>query len=106
MNDPLGSRLSEITAASLSAIPSRRAACAKSRTPPSDIRRPPSKAAVSLLPRTDENTNGSAVGSDIAGVGGLDEVAGLGGSTQSLRHISALRYARQFRNSALMNKKG
>jgi Mrp family chromosome partitioning ATPase len=40
------------------------------RTPPSEVRRPPSKAAVSFLPRTDGNANGRAVGSDMAGVAG------------------------------------
>ena len=59
---------SAISAASLSAMPRRRSAAASSITPPSDVRRPPSNAALTFLRRTAGKSNGSRVSSDMAGV--------------------------------------
>src|SRR4051794_34275387 len=46
-------------------------------TPPSEVRRPPSKAAVTFLRPTAGNQNGSIVSSCMAGVAGYDRVNGL-----------------------------
>lgn len=58
---------SRITAVSFKAMSNRRAAWASSGAPPSEVRHPPSDSAVSLLLRTDGNTNGRTVRSDMAG---------------------------------------
>jgi hypothetical protein len=63
-----GSRGSQITAASLSANPRRRSAAASTITPPSDVMRPSSNAAVIFLPRMAGNENGSSISSVMAGV--------------------------------------
>jgi hypothetical protein len=55
-------------AASLSAIPSRPAACAKSRTPPSELIRPPSNAAVTFLRLKAGKEKGKRLSSSMAGV--------------------------------------
>ena len=78
-----GSRQSGITAVSFSAILIRRAATASSITPPSDDRRPPSNAALSFLPRTAGNHNGSVVSSVMAGVAGSMGWIGLASTTKS-----------------------
>src|SRR3954471_9236876 len=64
----VGSRGSAIRAASLSTIPRRRSAAASSITPPSDVMRPPSNAAVTFLRATAGKWNGSRLSSDMAGV--------------------------------------
>ena len=91
----VGSRRSGITAASFSAIPIRRAACASSITPPSDDSRPPSNAAVSFLPRTAGNQNGRSRIVGHGGCGRLERWTRVGFSNQILRHINRLGYVRQ-----------
>src|SRR5215218_3064982 len=66
-----GSRRSGMKRASRSAIPSRRSAWARSMTPPSDDKRPPSKAAVIFLRDTAGNGNVAVVWSGMAGVAAL-----------------------------------
>src|SRR6266849_10449346 len=63
-----GSRPSGIARASRSAMPSRRSAWASNMTPPSELIRPPSKAAVIFLRRTAGKQNGRRLSSVIAGV--------------------------------------
>ena len=65
-----GSRISDIRVASLSAMPSCRAASARTDTPPADDSRPPSKAANTFLQLTDGNRKGRVVSSIMAGVPG------------------------------------
>src|SRR6266851_4397060 len=63
-----GSRPSGIARASRSAMPSRRSAWASNMTPPSELIRPPSKAAVIFLRRTAGKQNGRRLSSVMAGV--------------------------------------
>jgi hypothetical protein len=70
----IGSRASAITAESFSAMPSRRSASANTITPPSELIRPPSNAAVIFLPATAGNENGSNVSSVMAGVAEIEQV--------------------------------
>src|SRR5713226_542239 len=63
-----GSRPSGIARASRSAMPSRRSAWASNVTPPSELIRPPSKAAVIFLRRTAGKQNGRRLSSVMAGV--------------------------------------
>ena len=88
-------RRSGMKPASRSAIPSRRSAWARSMTPPSDDKRPPSKAAVIFLRQTAGNGN---VGSCIVrhgGCGTVQSVAGVSLSNQILRCFKCLSYIRQ-----------
>ncbi len=73
----LASRPSGITAASLAATPSRCSASASSITPPPEVIRPPSNAAVTFLRPTAGNVNGRDVSSVMADVGGPDVAEGL-----------------------------
>src|SRR5271156_5161283 len=87
------------------ATPSRRSAIANSITPPSEVRRPPSKAAVTFLARMAGNENGrgfSLVMASGALAGGDQDRC----SNQILRYISALHYARQPKIAPVMNKMG
>ncbi len=59
------SRSSGITRASRSAMPSRRSAWAKSITPPSDVIRPPSKAALTFFRATGGRSKGRGISSSI-----------------------------------------
>src|SRR6266849_2442435 len=63
-----GSRPSGIARASRSAMPSRRSAWASNMTPPSELIRPLSKAAVIFLRRTAGKQNGRRLSSVMAGV--------------------------------------
>src|ERR1700692_5051193 len=65
----LGSRRAGNTRAKLSAKPRRRSAIARSITPPFEVRRPPSKAAVTFLARMAGNEKGRIVSSVMAGGG-------------------------------------
>jgi hypothetical protein len=76
MNNRPGSRRSVTSAASLSAMPIRRSANANSITPPSELMRPPSNAAVSFLRSTDGSENGSRLLSIMAGVAASDSARG------------------------------
>src|SRR5215468_1260854 len=69
-----GSRGSAITAASFSAIASRRSACARTITPPSEVIRPPSNAAVIFLLATAGKANGRNLSLVMAGVVRYDRV--------------------------------
>ena len=62
-----GSRRSGKQRASLSAMPRRRSAIDSSMTPPSEVRRPPSKSAVTFLRETAGNENGRRLSSVMAG---------------------------------------
>ncbi len=64
----VGSRRSGIRRASRSAIPRRRSANYSSMTPPSDVRRPPSKAAVTFFCPTAGKSKDGTVPSTMAGV--------------------------------------
>src|SRR5665647_1502966 len=79
----VGSRRSGNTRAKLSAKPRRRSAIARSITPPFEVRRPPSKAAVIFLARTAGNENGRIVSSVMAGVAFAVEGDGVGFATES-----------------------
>jgi len=57
-------------------IPMRRSAKANNITPPSELMRPPSKAAVIFLRSTDGSENGSRLSSIMAGVAASDSVRG------------------------------
>jgi len=59
---------SAINLASRSAMPIRRSAAANSSTPPSEVRRPPSNAAVNFFRWMAGKPNGSIVSTDMAGV--------------------------------------
>ena len=87
-------------------MPIRRAAAARSITPPSDDSRPPSKAAVIFLPPTAGKVKGSIVTSVMAGVACGDGVAGIGINNQILHDIIPLRYIRQPRKNSVVNKMG
>lgn len=78
-----GSRGSWIAAASLSASCRRRSAVARSMTPPSEVMRPPSKAAVIFLRPMAGNENGSNVSSVMAGVAREMWAAGQASTTES-----------------------
>src|ERR1700674_5601511 len=79
----LGSRRSGNTRAKLSAKPRRRSALARSITPPFEVRRPPSKAAVTFLARMAGNEKGRIVSSVMAGVAFAVEGDGVGFATES-----------------------
>src|ERR1700730_8628536 len=79
----VGSRRSGNTWAKLSAKPRRRSAIARSITPPFEVRRPPSKAAVTFLASTAGNENGRIVSSVMAGVAFAGEGDGVGFATES-----------------------
>src|ERR1700733_6645966 len=79
----VGARRSGNTRAKLSAKPRRRSAIARSITPPFEVRRPPSKAAVTFLARTAGNENGRIVSSVMAGVAFAVEGDGVGFATES-----------------------
>src|SRR3982074_2530073 len=79
----VGSRRSGNTRAKLSAKPRRRSAIARSITPPFEVRRPPSKAAVTFLASTAGNENGRIVSSVMAGVAFAVEGDGVGFATES-----------------------
>src|SRR6202166_5398287 len=69
--------------AKLSAKPRRRSAIARSITPPFEVRRPPSKAAVTFLARMAGNEKGRIVSSVMAGVAFAVEGDGVGFATES-----------------------
>src|SRR6478735_7647638 len=79
----VGSRRSGNTRAKLSAKPRRRSAIARSITPPFEVSRPPSKAAVTFLAWTAGNENGRIVSSVMAGVAFAVEGDGVGFATES-----------------------
>src|ERR1700720_3532574 len=79
----VGSRRSGNTRAKLSAKPRRRSAIARSITPPFEVRRPPSKAAVTFLASTAGNENGRIVSWVMAGVAFATEGDGFGFATES-----------------------
>ena len=89
-----------------SATPKRRSAIARSITPPSEVRRPPSKAAVTFLPWTAGNENSGIVSSVMAGVAGAESAKRVGVSNQILRDSRPLCYGRQPRNPNITNKTG
>src|ERR1700687_5748502 len=66
-----GLRGSAMTAASLSASPSRRSACPSNITPEPDVMLPPSKAAVIFLRPTAGNENGRRISSIMADVASM-----------------------------------
>jgi hypothetical protein len=69
-----GLRGSAISDANRCAIPMPRSAAASSITPPSEVMRPPSNAAVTFLRPTAGKPNGLIVSSDMAGVARNDQV--------------------------------
>ena len=75
-----GSRWSGMIAANVSIRPSFLSAPAKSKTPPSELIRPPSNAAVTFLRQILGRENGRSVSSS---------VAGMADSVQTLREASA-----------------
>src|ERR1700676_1840529 len=79
----VGARRSGNTRAKLSAKPRRRSAIARSITPPFEVRRPPSKAAVTFLASTAGNEKGRIVSSVMAGVAFAVEGDGVGFATES-----------------------
>src|SRR5258708_11008840 len=79
----VGLRRSGNTRANLTAKPRRRSAIARSITPPFEVRRPPSKAAVTFLALTAGNENGRIVSSVMAGVAFAVEGDGVGFATES-----------------------
>src|SRR5471030_2128278 len=79
----VGSRRSGNTRAKLSAKPRRRSAIARSITPPFEVRRPPSKAAVTFLVSTAGNEKSRIVSSVMAGVAFAGEGDGVGFATES-----------------------
>src|SRR5512132_152783 len=79
----VGSRRSGNTRARLLAKPRRRSAIARSITPPSEVRRPPSKAAVTFLACTAGNEKGGIVSSVMAGVAFAVGGDGVGFATES-----------------------
>src|ERR1039457_6690933 len=85
----VGSRRSGNTRAKLSAKPRRRSAIARSITPPFEVSRPPSKAAVTFLASTAGNEKGRIVSSVMAGVAFAVEGDGVGFATESYA-VSAL----------------
>ena len=87
-------------------MPSRRSAWASSMTPPSELSRPPSNAAVTFLRSTAGNQNGSRVSSVMAGVARSDPGTGLASDNQILRQIKRLCYIRQPKSAPVMNKTG
>ena len=66
-----------INGASFPAISRRRSAAASSITPPSDVRRPPSKAATTFLRAVAGKLNGLIVSFEMAGVARDDRVNGV-----------------------------
>ena len=76
-----GLRRSVISDASLAAIPIDASKAPSNITPPSEVMRPPSKAAVIFLRCTDGSENGSSVSWFMAGVAPSDS-AGFGVDTQ------------------------
>src|SRR5260370_4486199 len=79
----VGSRRSGNTRANLTGKPRRSSAIARSITPPFEVRRPPSKAAVTFLASTAGNENGRIVSSVRAGVAFAVEGDGVGFATES-----------------------
>ncbi|MEO5756027.1 MAG: hypothetical protein ABIQ51_04135, partial [Mesorhizobium sp.] len=74
-------------------------------TPPSEVIRPPSNAAVIFLRPTAGNENGSNVSSVMAG--GSQNVGDRNGfSTKILRHINRLSYIRQPLRQVVVHKTG
>ncbi len=65
-----GSRRSGKQRANRSATPRRRSAIDSNMAPPSEVRRPPSKSAVTFLRATDGNENGGRLSSVMAGAAG------------------------------------
>jgi hypothetical protein len=94
-----GSRPSGIARASRSAMPSRRSAWASSMTPPSELRRAPSKPAVSFLRSTAGNENGSRVSSVMAGVAPSDPGKGVGFRNRTRRQIKCSCYVRHLKSA-------
>src|SRR6188472_636226 len=84
----VGSRRSGNTRANLTAKPRRRSAIARSITPPFEVRRPPSKAAVTFL--ACGNENGRTVSSVMAGVAFAVEGDGVGFATESYAYLRNL----------------
>src|SRR3981081_194678 len=70
-------------------MPSRRSAWASSMTPPSELIRPPSKAAVIFLRWTTGKQNGRRLSSIMAGVACLDLGKGLASATESYAQSKA-----------------
>src|SRR6266849_1648666 len=70
-------------------MPSRRSAWASNMTPPSELIRPPSKAAVIFLRRMAGKQNGRRLSSVMAGVGRLDPGKGLAKATESYARSKA-----------------
>src|SRR6266851_7796623 len=89
MGDPVLIALVGIARASRSAMPSRRSAWASSITPPSEVIRPPSKAAAIFLRRTAGKQNGRRLSSVMAGVARLDPGKGLASATESYARSKA-----------------
>ncbi|MGY3622172.1 hypothetical protein ACVJGD_008368 [Bradyrhizobium sp. USDA 10063] len=87
----VGSRWSGMKRARRSAMPRRRSAWARSMTPPSDDKRPPSKAAVIFLRPTAGNRNGCIVRH--GGCGSLER--GAGSASATLRCFKCLNYTGQ-----------
>ena len=86
-------------------MPRRRSAIANNITPPSDVRRPQSNAAVICLHETAGNENGRRLSLVMASVAGAMKRK-MGLSNRILRSISALRHARPPQIAPLMNKTG
>src|SRR4051794_41976149 len=80
-----GLRGSAIRSASFVAIPNCRSIVPSSRTPPSALMRPPSKAAVSFLPPTAGKPKGRIVSLDMAGGGPRGGGGGGGVSPQPFK---------------------
>src|SRR5216684_4371607 len=70
-------------------MPSRRSAWASNMTPPSELIRPPSKAAVIFLRRMAGKQNGRRLSSVMAGVARLDPGKGLAKATESYARSKA-----------------
>ena len=85
-------------------MPSRRSAWASSMTPPSEVIRPPSKAAVTFLRSMAGNENGSRLSSLMAGVARSRQRVGV--SNRILRPIKSLRYVRHPKSTPVTNKTG
>ena len=84
-----------ISAASLSAIPMRRSAKANSITPPSELMRPPSNAAVIFLRCNRWQRERQQAIVDHGGCGSVRLGKRLASTPKSLRQFSRLRYIRQ-----------
>ena len=102
----VGSRRSGKQRASRSAMPSRRSAIASSITPPSEVRRPPSKAAVTFLRATAGNENGRRLSSVMAGVAGAVRREGWRSATKSYALSALYATLASLKSRALVNKRG